>query len=289
MSTIGSAPGASTGATDSAAQAALRGAVRPRRWGAWYIAEHEFRLIRPWLQGFFVTSFGNPLLYLFAMGIGLGGLISAHTGPNAIDGVSYLTFVAPALLANAALLDATEQFTFPVLQGFFWNPVFFAMNAAPISAGQIVGGLTIFATTKVFVGALIYFGFMLAFGAVPSALGILSVLVAVLTAISFGVLVGAYLSSLKRDSSQVNFVFRFVVVPLSLFSGTYFPLTNMPIFLQWIGWISPLWHGSQLARDAVYGTGEPVWLTIVHVAYLLALLITGLLLMRHFAARKLAR
>jgi lipooligosaccharide transport system permease protein len=80
---------------------------------------------------------------------------------------------------------------------------------------------------------------------------------------------------------------RFVLLPLTLFSGTFFPLTAMPTYLQWIGWISPLWHGTQLSRVFAYGLAEPLWLTVVHVLYLAVLVIVGWLWTRRIIGRRL--
>ncbi len=99
----------------------------------------------------------------------------------------------------------------------------------------------------------------------------------------------AYSASLKSEQGQFALVGRFVILPLTLFSGTMFPLGVMPIWLQWVGWLSPLWHSSQLARAAAYGTGEPGWLIAVHVGYLFVLVVTGWLLTVAALRRKLER
>jgi lipooligosaccharide transport system permease protein len=74
---------------------------------------------------------------------------------------------------------------------------------------------------------------------------------------------------------------------MTLFSGTFFPLSSMPWFLQWIGWLSPLWHGTELARVFAYGAVEPIWLTIIHVVYLAALVVVGWVWTRRLTARRL--
>ena len=104
--------------------------------------------MRSYLQTVLVTGIGNPFLYLFAMGVGLGSLVSSNLGPNAVDGVSYLEFVAPALLCTAAVTVASEEFTYPIMLGFKWNPTFYGMNAAPIVPGQIIDGVVISVTAR---------------------------------------------------------------------------------------------------------------------------------------------
>ncbi len=132
----------------SDAERAMMAAARPRRFGGWYVAEHRFRVMRSYLQTLVVTGIGNPFLYLFAMGVGLGSLVSSNLGPNAVNGVSYLAFVAPALLCTAAVTVASEEFTYPIMLGFKWNPTFYGMNATPIAPGQIIDGFVISVTAR---------------------------------------------------------------------------------------------------------------------------------------------
>jgi lipooligosaccharide transport system permease protein len=281
------APATNNPATNTDAHDALAAAVRPRRFGGWYVAEHRLRVMRSYLSTVLVTGFGNPLLYLFAMGVGLGSLVSNNLGPNAVDGVSYLAFVAPALLATAGVTVASEEFTYPIMLGFKWNPTFYGMNAAPIAAGQIIDGMVISVVVRLVGTTALYYLFMLLFGAVPSPWGVVAIAVATLTGLAFGTPVMTYVATIEQDTGQIAMLMRFVMLPMTLFSGTFFPLTAMPWFLQWIGWISPLWHGTELARVFSYGSPEPLWLTLTHVVYLLALFVAGWVWTRRIAARRL--
>jgi lipooligosaccharide transport system permease protein len=230
------------------------------------------------------TAVGTPLLYLFAFGIGLATLITG----NVVAGVdvSYLEFVAPALLASAAVLVATEEYTFGILLGLKWNPIFVAMNAAPISPRQIVNGIMLFVTLRMAITATIYYVIMVAFGAVPSATGVFAILAGMLGGFAFAP-VAAYSATIEEDRGQFAILQRVVILPLTLFSGTVFPLTQLPGFLQWIGWVSPLWHASELGRQFSYGPTEPIWLTVVHVLYLAGLGILGWQLCVRNIARRL--
>lgn len=259
-------------------------AAKPLKYGAWYVAEHRFHNMRAYTQTILATSIGNPLLYLYALGVGLATLVDPGLG----DGeVSYLTFVAPALLASAAVTVATEEFTYPVMLGFKWNPVFFGMNAAPIAPRQIVDGIVISVTARMVVTTAVYYAFMLLFGAVPSVLGVVTILTATLTGLGAGALIMAYAASIREDKGQFALLMRFIVLPMTLFSGTFFPLEALPVYLHWIGWISPLWHGAELSRVFAYGMDEPIWLTVIHVVYLGALFAWGWLLARRITARRL--
>jgi lipooligosaccharide transport system permease protein len=258
--------------------------TKPRRYGAWYVAEHRFRNMRAYTQTILATSIGNPLLYLYALGVGLATLVDPGLGTGE---VSYLTFVAPALLASAAVTVATEEFTYPVMLGFKWNPVFFGMNAAPIAPRQIIDGIVISVTVRMVVTTVIFYAFMLLFGAVPSTWGVVTILTATLTGLGAGVLIMAYATTIVEDKGQFAMLLRFIVLPMTLFSGTFFPLEALPVYLHWIGWISPLWHGAELSRVFAYGMAEPIWLTIIHVAYLTVLFVWGWALARRFTARRL--
>jgi lipooligosaccharide transport system permease protein len=252
--------------------AAIAAAVKPRRYGSWYVAEHRIRGIRSYYKTLLFTAIGSPFMYLFALGVGLATLVDKNSG---LGGTSYLAFVAPALIASAAVTAAVEECTYPILMGFKWNPIFFGMNAAPISGNQIVNGIFIAVLARLLPTTLVYYVVMLIFGAVPSPLGVLDIPIAILTGMAFGLVIASYMSTVQQDVGQPAFIQRFIVIPLFLFSGTFFPLGQMPVFLQWIGWISPLWHGTELGRVVSYGAVEPCWLTLVHVLYPLALCVYG--------------
>jgi lipooligosaccharide transport system permease protein len=263
-------------ATDSdLTREALAAGVRPRRFGAWYVAEHRLRVLGTSRGTVIATAIGTPFLYLFAFGIGLATLVSANLGPEAVDGVSYLTFVAPALICSSALVIATEELTYPIMLGFKWNPTFVGMNAAPLSGRQITDGNVILVVIRMTAATLVYYLVMLLFGAIPQPSGLLVVPIAVLTGLAFGMPLLAYSSSITEDRGQFAVVMRVIVLPVTLFSGTIFPLSQLPLYLQWIGWISPLWHGTQLARVASYGMVEPIWLTAIHLVVLIGLSVVG--------------
>jgi lipooligosaccharide transport system permease protein len=276
-------------ATQSDLERGVALAARARRWGAWYVAEHRFRVMRSYLQTMLFTGIGNPLIYLFAMGIGLASLVDANLGQGAVGGVDYLVFVGPALLCAAGITVATEEFTYPVLVSYKWNPIFFGMNASPLRPGQIINGMVISVVVRMLLTCLLYYVFLLLFGSVLDAAGWVTVPVAVLTGLAFGTVLMGYTSTLTDDTGQLAMVMRFLVLPMTLFSGTFFPLAQLPVFLQWIGWISPLWHGTELARVFSYGYSEPIWLTVMHVGYLVAMFVTGWVWARRVAVRRLAK
>lgn len=269
----------------AAAPSATAVARRPRRWGALYIAEHRIRGVRAWWKTFVITAIGNPLLYLVSLGVGLATLV-----PRGVEGVPYVVFVAPALLVTAAVTAAAEESTYPYLMGFKWNPIFYAMAAAPLTGAQIAQGMALAIGFRVVVTAVVYYAVAAAFGAVVLPLtGWLAIPAAVLAGMALSSLITAFTATVQEDKGQMAIIMRVVVMPLFLFSGTFFPLTQLPVWLQWIGWISPVWHGTELGRDATYGLDEPGWLVAVHIAYLLLLAVGGLLRTQRVITRRLDR
>jgi lipooligosaccharide transport system permease protein len=138
--------------------------------------------------------------------------------------------------------------------------------------------------------AVAYFAFLCVFGAVPNlATGSIAVLVSLLAGLAFGAPLLAYASSIQDDRGQFALVQRFVFMPMFLFSGTFYPLATLPVWLQWIGWISPLWHATELGRALTYGRDESVVMIVVHIVYLTVLAVGGYVLARRIFTRRLAR
>lgn len=268
---------------DYAAEAMAAGA-KVRRYGSWYVAEHRLRAMRAFAVSLIVLMFGNPLLYLLSLGLGLASLVTAE-----VDGVSYLVFVAPALLAAAALTGGAEESTYPVLVGFKFNPVFFAMASSPIAPRQVANGIFIATAVRVIPTVVVYFGILLLFGAVPSPIGALTLVSASLVGMAAATLVTWYTATVVDDKGQMAVIMRFIVMPMFLFSGTFFPLSQLPVFLQWIGWVSPLWHATELGRVLSYGMAEPIWLTVAHVVVLVVLFVIGWRGTQRVVERRLSR
>jgi lipooligosaccharide transport system permease protein len=252
------------------------------RRGVLFYAETWIRYIRVYALSLGLVAVVQPLLYLVAMGVGLGALVRGD-----VAGVSYLRFVAPAIMVSTMTAAAMGEFSYNITGGFLWNKGFFAPNQTPIQPRQIAGGVIVACCLRFTIQCLIFWAMMVAFGAVDSALSLLSVPISLLCALAFGLPLMAYTAQMKREHGQLNLVQRFIVMPLSLFSGTYFLLETMPGYLQWIGWVSPIWHATQLARVVCFGLVEPGWLIVTHVAYLVALALLGWVLAMRFFERRL--
>lgn len=263
--------------------------AKGRRWGWWYVCEHRLRTMRAYLWSICMGSVANPLFYLVSLGVGLGALVDAGTGSKGIGGVPYLTFVGPALLASAAITAAFEEMSFPVMGGFKWTREFWAMNATVVSSSQVATGVILAAVIRMVFAVTVFLGFLYAFGAVPSAWGPLALPAALLCGLALGTPVMAFAASLENDDGWFAILNRFVIAPLFLFSGTFYPLDTLPVALQAVGWISPLWHATELGRMAVFGLPVEPWLAVVHVVYPLALVVGGLVLTWRAFARRLSK
>jgi lipooligosaccharide transport system permease protein len=222
------------------------------------------------------SSFLNPVLFLAAMGVGLGTYVDqSGTATDALGGLSYVQFLAPGLLAATAMQSAAFEATFPIMAGLAWQRVFHAMHATPISANDIVVGNLVWIAIRLASIAAIFTIVMTFFGAVASPLILLAIPAAVLTGMAFAAPIAAF-SATQRTPEKFNAVFRFGITPLFLFSGTFFPISNLPAFIQPIAWLSPLWHGVELSRALALGTigADPVR-AVAHVAILSAIVVAG--------------
>ncbi|UFU03063.1 ABC transporter permease [Ruania suaedae] len=260
-------------------------AARAHRFGVWYYAETVLRTMRAFIVPGLLNAVGLPLLYIVAMGLGLGSLVSGGVGR--VDGVDYLTFVVPALLVSTAVMSMSGEMTFPIMAGFKWMRTYYGPAATGLRPGQLATGHLLAVIIRFAIQTTIFYIIALMFGATQPGWSVLMVPIAILAATAFGAPLQAYAASLEGEGFQFSFVQRFIVMPMFLFSGTFFPLSVMPVYLQWIGWLSPVWHGTQLARAASYGAAVEGWLIAVHLLVLAAATVAGALLARRVYTRRL--
>ena len=264
-----------------AAKVAARGAI--------FVTEARLRAMLKWVWLIIGLAIANPVLYLISIGLGVGAYIDKNTGGMGVDGVSYITFLAPALLATAAIQGAIDESVYPTLEGFKWNKTFFSMNATPLSGNHIAMGVFFNSLIRVIFTAVIYWLVMLAFGVLESPRAWLAIFTAVMAGAAFGALMQALAGMLENEDVFFTVLGRFVIMPLFLFSGTFYPLTNMPIYLQWIGWISPLWHATEVGRWLSYGHEISSQMLYVHFIFLNSLLLIGIIASRRIFTKRLGK
>jgi lipooligosaccharide transport system permease protein len=235
---------------------------------------------RVW-RGSVVTSIVGPVLYLTALGVGLGKLVNRGAGV----GVPYLDYVAPGILAATAMQLATFESAYPVMAAIRWTRQYFAMLATPLRTRDVLFGHQLYVAVRLAVVAAIYLVILAAFGALESPYAILAWPAAILVGLAHSAPVSAFSAWLERDEGM-NALFRFVIMPLFLFSGTFFPVTRLPHGAREIAYATPLWNGVDLMRHLTLGTAS-LWPSLAHVAYLGLWIAVGLVIASRSYARKL--
>jgi lipooligosaccharide transport system permease protein len=248
------------------------------------VTEREVRIgARAW-KTVLLTGVLSPLLFLGAMGIGLGGLIDDNSGP--VAGVSYLAFVTPGILCAASLQTAASDSMWPVMAGTKWLRWYHAAAATPLTPADVYGGYVLWIATRLSVNAAFFLAVATLLGGVESPLGVFAIPAAVLGSLALAAPLVAY--SAGRDS-DVTFpiLFRVLVMPLFLFSGTFFAVDQLPAGLRPLAWASPLWHAVEVARAAT--TGDIDLLAAAgHVAFLALFITAGWLWGTRVFTRRLA-
>lgn len=227
-----------------------------------------------------ISSLLQPVLFLLAFGLGFSALLDTGGRVEQVTGgVPYLLYLAPALLAVGAVQSAAFESSYPIMAGFTWHRTYWGVSATPITPGQLAGGQLTWIALRLTLSGVVFLLVASLFGAVRGPGALAALVFAVLCGMSFSAPLVAFAATLERENNVFAAVFRFVVVPMTLFSGTFFPISQLPEVIRPLAWISPLWHGTELARGAALGTLE-VGSAAGHVAYLTVVLVTGVLLAR---------
>jgi lipooligosaccharide transport system permease protein len=263
-------------------------ALRPGPATTWSFAVRQLRFWltnyrRTW-RGSVISTVLNPLLYLGAMGLGLGTLVDQH-GTARLGGVSYLVFLAPGLLAASAMSTGVEESTYPVYGSVKWNKTYQAAVSAPLRPADLFHGHLLFVTLKLTMSCSVFLAVAALFGAIRSPEAIAALPAAVLTGLAFSAPIEAWTVTRTKDTS-LAVVFRFGLIPLFLFSGTFFPITQLPGWIQPIAYVTPLWHGVALCRGLSLGTAT--WPdALLHAGYLIVVLAAGIWTGNRTYARRL--
>ena len=237
---------------------------------------------RTW-RGSVVMSFLNPLLYVLAMGLLLGGFIAGD--PDQLEGAtSYLAFIAPGLVASQAMQTAVGETTYPVMGSIKWNRVYYGMHATPLRPVDIANANLAFVALRLVLTCGVFLLVMAPFGVFASVGGVLAAWVtSVLVGVAIGTAVYAWSVGITNEWN-FGLILRLGVVPQFLFAGAFFPISNLSPAMEWFAMITPLWHGVDLTRMFCLGTLD-AGMALVHVVYLV-----GLIVVSHwFAVRRLTK
>ena len=246
-------------------------------FGSWLTAYK-----RTW-RGSIFGRFLSPLLFLVSMGLGLGSLVDQSAG--GVDGVPYLNFVVPGILAAQAMWVAMGESTYAVMGAIRWNMKYHAMLATPIGINDILIGHLTYVALQVTGATAIFIGVAALFGSFSSWWILLALPITVLTGMAFAVPIFAFSAKQETDSG-FNILFRFIMTPLFLFSGVFFPIDQLTAFLRPIAWATPLWHGVEANRSLALGSPDAASI-LGHTAYLLVVIVVGGWLARRAFTKRL--
>lgn len=225
----------------------------------------------------------EPLFYLFSMGIGLGHFVGKVPGPNGRL-IEYASFIAPALLASAAMNGAIYDAT-----NVFWKlkyiKTYDAVLSTPIGPADVAVGETSWALFRGFLYALSFLTVAGALGLIESAWGLLALPGAVLIGFAFAG-VGVAATTYMRTWQDFELI-AFVQLPMFLFSATFFPISTYPDAVQWVVRFSPLYHAIQLLR--ALNLGAMGWPQLVNIGYLTVLGTCGLVVAQRRLGKLLLR
>jgi len=238
-----------------------------RSW--WY---HAMFFAQTW-RGTLASSILFPILYLAALGVGVGHLVSAHTG--LVEGQTYLHYIAPSILATTAMQLGEGESLWPVLASVKWIRTYHAAAATPLEPSDIFAGKILFVASRAFATGILYTIIIACFGALQSWWSLTLPLIATLLALSFSAPLVAYAARCETDASFTT-LYRFAIVPMFLFSATFYPVAAYPGYLRPVVQFIPLYHGVALVRAAAFGQGS-LGSILAHLAVLVVMVVAGVL------------
>ncbi len=247
------------------------------------VTERELRFYRTAWRGTAFTTVIAPLLYLVALGVGLGDLV---TEPESFGELTYLQYIAPGLLVGAGAQMAAGSGLWPIMAGHRWLGFHRAMVASPIRPAEVVAGWMVWVGARAAIQGTAFLVAAALLGAITSAWAPVTVAVSVVTAMAVVAPIMAFTATQDTDGT-FDPLMRVVVAPLYLFSGGFFPTDSLPIGLQWVVRCFPLWHGIEVGRWAAV-SHPSTWPIALHLMVIAVWLVGGGLVARRTFTRRLA-
>ena len=234
-------------------------------------------------------SFVQPLLYLLGMGVGVGTLVDqSSSSVELLGGVEYFAFLAPALIATTAMIVVAQEAMWPVMDGFMWSNAYWAMAATPLRPSEVAAGVGLWHATRAALSAIGVAAVLVLFPSTRSWGLVAAVPFAVLTGLAFALPISAWSASREHTDQSFPAIMRFGIIPMFLFAGAFYPVDQLPGWLQPVAYVTPLWHGVELCRGAVLGT-LGVAAAAGHIAYLGAIALAGFVVCQATFTRRLRR
>src|SRR5690349_2033623 len=226
-----------------------------------YVFEYHLVSYRRIWRSSVLSSFVLPLLTMLGFGVGVGAYVT-----GGVEGAPYLDWMVPGLIASTAMQVAINDSTWPVLGGFEWQRLYFGQAAAPLRVVDILDGHLAFVVFRTLTSCGAFLLIAAAFGTMHSWWALATLPIAGLVGLAVATPTFAYASTVRTDS-YLAVLYRLGVIPMSLFSGVFFPVESLPGVLRWVAYALPLWHGVDLSRAATLGVA-PAWSPVGHVLYL---------------------
>jgi lipooligosaccharide transport system permease protein len=246
----------------------------------------EFDLVgyeRTW-RGSVLSSFVLPVLFVIGFGVSVGHFVDAG---GKLGQVSYLDFIVPGMLASNALQLGFGECTYQLMSRFQWIRTYHAMVATPLRVGDILGGDLMFLAFRLISTSTVFLVITALFGGVHSWWAVLVPLVCAMVGLSMATPLMAYSASVENDGFFA-LIQRFLVIPMTLFAGVFFPVSQLPAGVRLLAYGSPLWHGVQVCRAATLPQFTlPPWAIAGHLAYLAAWALVGFVIAQRMYRRKL--
>lgn len=233
------------------------------RWDlAWLVFRRNFQVFLKTWKSNITFNFLEPVMYLWAMGFGLGVYVAS------VEGIPYVQYLAPGLIASSAMFATAFEMTYGSFTRMTYEKTFQAMVATPINIEDVVAGELLYGSFKSLLYGMVFLAVIWLFGLVRSPWVLLLPFLLLVCGLVFSVLSMTW-TSLAPDYDAFNYFFTLVITPMFLFSGIFFPLSGLPPLAQKIAWLTPLFHAVELSRALVLGLVKPA--DLIHLGWLLAL------------------
>ncbi len=247
----------------------------------WHFLEHQFQRYRTTWRGTIVSGLVSPILFLLSIGFGLGSQIDDTSSLGTTD---YASFVGPGVLAGVAMIQGANLGLWPTLGALKWEGTYQAVLSTPLTAVELATGHVLWIGFRVLIGSSLYVGILALFGIAGSWTALLAPVIASLTAMAFAAPVSAFAATQDNDNA-FSLIARVVISPLFLFSGAFFPTSQLPVVVEWLAAVIPVSHGVELCRHVINGETD-LSADAVHLAVILTWLIVGwVLVTRSFSKR----
>lgn len=217
------------------------------------IAERELLLYRRIWRENVIGAFVQPFLYLLGVGIGVGSLVDdGGGGADVLGDVSYFAFYATALLSTTTMFNTTQEALWPTMDGFKWSNAYVGMIGTPLEPRDLASSFILRFGGRALVTATGVASVLALFPSTRSVGLVAAVPIAVLCGLAFAMPIAAWTGSRDVDNTFPA-IMRFVIMPMFLFGGVFYPIDQLPQALQVVAWITPLWHAIELCRGFVLG------------------------------------